>query len=61
MALIRTNPYLNDPVARNEMLRRSVIDSSYVEGARHVKLAANQDERAKPRRSIVSSKSQSAK
>lgn len=46
-SLIETNPHLKDPVHRREMLRRSVIDSSYVEGARHLKLPEIQAVRPK--------------
>ncbi|HVX86473.1 MAG TPA: hypothetical protein VH253_16950 [Phycisphaerae bacterium] len=37
--LIETNPYLRDPEIRERMLRRSVLQSSYFEGARNIKLA----------------------
>jgi hypothetical protein len=38
--LIETNRYLRDPATREHMLRHSVVESSYFEGARGVKLPA---------------------
>ncbi|MEK7845716.1 MAG: hypothetical protein AAB257_01995 [Nitrospinota bacterium] len=32
--LIETNPYLKDPILREEMILRSVISSSAIEGVR---------------------------
>jgi hypothetical protein len=38
-SLLYTNPYLNDPIARERMLLRSVYESSVFSRARHLKFA----------------------
>ena len=48
--LVSTNPFVKDPQVPEEMLRRIVLESSYFQGARGVRLEPAQRPPAKARR-----------